>query len=434
MSNYRPSFYNIEAMVDNDRVLFFNSVSGAIAWINNDIANIIKTEKNISDENLELANELHLKGFLVCEEEDEWSKLLYERQAFIFNPNPTVLGFVIAPTLQCNLSCPYCFEKDGRSLSTMTEDIVEQSAKYIISQISRMPTVRELYIAWFGGEPCLQVDKIRKIYSLLLPIIEERNLKYESRIVTNGSLLTKDVSVFLNNKCGVCDAQITIDGLHDNYSKRKSCSPHVLDNVVHNIELAADILNINLRINVDQENADEMSTLLKWLLDEHNLNGKINIYFAQIQRWNDCDNRSYLDDFSYLEFINGIHKKIINCNWQKTFNPKRPVRQVGPCGSMRSNNCTIGPDGKLHRCEHCLNHPEWAIGDVYTGRYYNEADMKYLLEMPMEKCRTCKAFPICAGGCLSNKILHNIPPLNCMNYIDLIKEQVKFAAYSKNKA
>lgn len=433
--NYKSSIYNIESFTDeNNRTLLFNSVSGAIAWIDSDTMSLLRNTEIMSDEFDEKVKLLATKGFVVKENFDEWGRLLYDRQMFIFNPNPMVLGFVIAPSLKCNLQCSYCFERDGRDFETMTDEIVDKTASYILDSIKELKSVKEVYISWFGGEPCMQIEKIQKIYTLIYQEVYSMGIKYESRIVTNGLLLNAAVAKKLKENCGVIDAQITIDGLRENYALRKGCTVDDFEILIKNIVDVADILNINLRINVDYDNMKDVPALLKILLDDNKLNGKINIYFAQIQNWNALDkSRAYLEEKEYLYFLTDIHNQILKNNWERSFVPKRPVRQVGPCGSMRCNNTTIGPDGLLYRCEHCIGDSRWAIGSVNEGKYYNNADLAYLLMMPLRECRECKAFPICAGGCLANRILHEVPPLNCKNYVDLLKEQVRFATLAKKR-
>lgn len=118
---------------------------------------------------LEQTSKMNELGFLVDINDDEWAKLFYDRQCYIFNPNPVTLGFVIAPTLKCNLNCPYCFENDNRHHNRMSADTVEKTIDYIIRTVNSCPFTKEVYIVWFGGEPCLEVDIIRKISKHIIP-------------------------------------------------------------------------------------------------------------------------------------------------------------------------------------------------------------------------------------------------------------------------
>ena len=428
---YKPSFYNIVIEFGSHSIVF-NAVSGAIAKFDNDILSKMLNPSLCS--NLPETDIMVEKGFLVSTNTNEWSRLVFDRQCFIFNPSPTTIGFVIAPTLACNMKCPYCFENDGRRLTTMSDRIMTATLEYIKGEIENHQSVKDVSIVWFGGEPCLQSDLIVRFCNSLIPYLKSKRIGYYSRIATNGVLLTSELAHVFRDRCNITDAQITIDGLSKSYSERKHCHESDFFQLIENIKQICDVININLRINVDSDNQTEIPELLAFLLETNGLNGKINLYFAQIQNWNSENGRNYLDDFSFGVFLKQVHHHILEKGWEQSFTPKRPVRQVGPCGSMRNTNATIGPDGVIYRCEHCLNLTDWAIGDVIHGKYHNEKDMMFLCKPILHKCRTCKAFPICAGGCAANELLHDLKPINCENYVDIIKENVVFAVLSREKA
>lgn len=430
MKSYKPSFYNIVIDESQKSKIVFNSVTGAIAYFNNDTFNKMY-DVNICSF-LKETPQMYEKGFLVNVFDDEWEKLFYDRQCYIFNPNPVSLGFVIAPTLKCNLKCPYCFENDDRNHITMDSQTIESTIRYIMQSVENYPAIKEVFIVWFGGEPCLEINTIKTISENVIPFLVEKNIEYNSRIATNGLLLTKEYAIILKDICKVENAQITIDGLSHSYSLRKNCSEALFYKLINNIKEICDIININLRINIDLDNAIEIPQLLDYLLNENKLNGKININFAQLQKWNNEADRKYIENYSYIDFLHKIHKLILENKWDISFMNKRPIRQVGPCGSMRSTHSTIGPDGYIYRCEHCLGKPEWNIGNIYEGRIHNKNDLKFLCSKLPPKCSKCQAFPICAGGCTANVVLHNIPPSNCEIFVDMIKENVLFAVNSKS--
>lgn len=427
---YKPSFYNIIVDETPTSKIIFNSVTGAIAQFDN--VTYQKIMDPLECSKLEQTSKMNELGFLVDINDDEWAKLFYDRQCYIFNPNPVTLGFVIAPTLKCNLNCPYCFENDNRHHNRMSADTVEKTIDYIIRTVNSCPFTKEVYIVWFGGEPCLEVDIIRKISKHIIPFLNSKGIKYNSRITTNGVLLSENVASILKKECQVNSAQITIDGLSQNYSIRKKCNEELFFKLIENIISICEIISVNIRINIDKDNYEEIPQLLQYLLDEKKLNGKININFAQLQNWNNETDRKYLTGSFYIDFLKSIHHTIIKNNWTSSFKNKRPFRQVGPCGSMRCTHSTIDPDGFIYRCEHCLGSPEWSIGTIQDGKIHNKNDMTFLCRNLPAKCSQCQAFPICAGGCTANEILHGIPASNCDIFMEIIKENVMFAVKSQN--
>ncbi|KTD85434.1 hypothetical protein UQ64_18140 [Paenibacillus etheri] len=58
-------------------------------------------------------------------------------------------SFTIAPTMECNFGCPYCFE-EGFRYNTMTDEISAQITSFI-NRISLKSS--SVGVCWYGGEP-----------------------------------------------------------------------------------------------------------------------------------------------------------------------------------------------------------------------------------------------------------------------------------------
>ena len=430
--NYKSSTYNLFVDIAPRTTVVFNSASGAIVKLDNHLVSQLSNSEFIFFDNYPGFEELKKQGLIVPENKDEFNTLLFDREVYTFDQSPQLMGFVVAPTMGCNLNCPYCFEAGVRKNRPMTIETWDRVYGFIINRVKEHPSIKEVDISWFGGEPCLQIDPILTFSRKIIETLRERGIGYQARIVTNGTLLNESVALKLK-EASVKKAQITIDGLAENYAKRKGCTEDVFKNVIDNITTASKYLHVNVRLNLDRENIDDTESLLRYLLDEKKLNGVINVTPAPIRPWNDSDNRYYLTGEEYLRFITKLHDIILENNWEGSFAPKRPARRLGPCGSVRNTNCTIGPDGRLYRCEHCLGRYELSIGDVSNGENYNDVNMRFMMCSYSDRCKTCKGFPVCVGGCIASQLLHHIEPEYCNHYEDLLKENVRFAYLSKKK-
>lgn len=100
------------------------------------------------------------------------------------------------------------------------------------------------------------------------------------------------------------------------------------------------------------------------------------------------------------------------------------------CGAMKLCNCIIGPTGELYRCEHCFGLNNWVIGDIETGFYRNNIEMKFINDPIEDKCKSCIVFPLCCGGCPGEKLLNNID-LDCDTFIKNVVNRVRRAVEMK---
>ncbi len=161
---------------------------------------------------------------------------------------------VVMPTYECNLQCPYCFErhlyrKDVKWKTTMDEKTVDCLFEAVLSLDSE--TEGEKCIVFYGGEP-LQV----KNYSIIEYILKKGDeLGYSFKVVTNGADFYHFVPLL--SQFNILKTQITIDGpreVHDRRRFRKG-GKGTFDDIVRGIDLALDYdLPVGIRINVDSAN------------------------------------------------------------------------------------------------------------------------------------------------------------------------------------
>jgi len=415
---YKLSMYNIELKKEKNKVLLFNTVTGAMVWIRDDY---------ICNRNYEDDKVLYNAGILVDLNVNEFLSLKEEREQQIFSSEPIKLKLVIAPTLRCNLSCVYCFEDDGRSKNVDIDyNTIISLSEFIIKYIKRYPSIKKLIITWFGGEPTICSNQIYEFNRLFNPLCKDLGILYEARIVTNGLLLSKDVVDSYYIDCNMRYAQITVDGDVIDYCRLKRCKESEYYKVIENIVYATQKLKVDLRVNVDKRNAYGIHNLLDLLLNRYNLNGQINIGFAPIHKWNKFDG-DYMDDDSYLIFLRSIHSYILEKGYQKSVFPRRPLRKYVPCGLMKEKNFSVGPDGKIYRCEHTIGMLGYEIGKIDSEEKFNDISKKFLTYELLKRCETCKIFPLCMGGCPADKILYGKETDNCDSRIKFILEQLDFA-------
>ena len=136
--------------------------------------------------------------FVISDDEDQLAVQSQIRNFVKESRSVKTMNFVIAPTLLCNARCSYCFEKNTnkKRMDTNTENAM---VKFITSIMEEF-NVQRIAIAWFGGEPLLEKELIRRVSHKLIAKVGENN--YNASITTNGSLIDEN-TIELFNECKI---------------------------------------------------------------------------------------------------------------------------------------------------------------------------------------------------------------------------------------
>lgn len=134
-------------------VILYNTFSKAILELGDEEYERLKN----GDYGLE-EEELADNGIIVEDDYDELGFLKYIHYRTRFSSD--VMTLTIAPTLDCNFDCPYCFENKRKG--KMSEEVRIAIISFIKKKIDS--GVRKIDLTWYGGEPLLQVDSIKSIH------------------------------------------------------------------------------------------------------------------------------------------------------------------------------------------------------------------------------------------------------------------------------
>jgi len=121
-------------------------------------------------------------------------------------------SFTFIVTEDCNFNCTYCYKKKNKIY--ITDPIIEKSIEFFFPYLSK-----ECYINFYGGEPILAFEKIKKI----IYILESKNKKLKKNIhysmTSNGSLINDKILQFLNQY--KFSLMISFDGYAQEISRKK---------------------------------------------------------------------------------------------------------------------------------------------------------------------------------------------------------------------
>lgn len=162
MSKYKKSHYNLLYDYKYDDKLIYNTRTLSLSILNKEE---YSQYVNFENEDINLENEILFKnlyndGFIIDYECDELSILNHRLNFNRYSKDS--LKLTIAPTMDCNFNCFYCYEK-GRNLEnndSMSYEIQEKLIKFIKE---RSVDIKMLDIVWYGGEPLLEFEIIENM-------------------------------------------------------------------------------------------------------------------------------------------------------------------------------------------------------------------------------------------------------------------------------
>jgi uncharacterized protein len=365
-----------------------------LGWVESGLPN------NLSDNDRELVSFLAANLFVVFERFDELAflKQRIREQRFLTRQ----IGLVIAPTMQCNFRCLYCFE---RHTEAWLDAHVEQR---ILAHVkNRLGTFDRLSVQWFGGEPLMAFDAVTSLSKSFLRMARTHDFEFDARVVTNGFLLDEETAATLSN-FGVEEAQITLDGdraLHDQIRREKLEGPS-FDRIVANVRSAADHLRILLRVHLTPASCDSVLALLD-RLKQKELNQCIDsIYFAPLfdYRVGMCGPAYQVDEdrFASSEVFSKIEIRVLAKAYDLGFRVRDFLDvSYGICTAVRDGTVVVGPTGEMAKCYKDCGVPQESFGVI--GEVIRNEDVlsKWLdVDVPRDgECAECRMLPICLGGC-----------------------------------
>lgn len=283
---YKKSIYNeIFNLLEDEKQLLFNYYTGSIVELDKESYIFYQSlqdefEFDLGSENFDYYEIMNENKLILPIEVDEIKTIDFLSNLDKFNEK--TLTLTIAPTLDCNMRCPYCYEESNNvNHISMTEDVKEDILDFIKERVNHLNL---LYIVWYGGEPLLEKETIFELSSEIVKICKENNVQYYSSIISNGTLLDYKTAQKLRNDCHITNCQITIDGTKDINDRRRIMRDGTgsFDRIVKNIDSSKELLKIMIRVNVDKSNLEDIPNLVSFFESKVEWNGKVNYYFEKV--------------------------------------------------------------------------------------------------------------------------------------------------------
>ncbi|MFI5296128.1 MAG: geopeptide radical SAM maturase [Thermodesulfovibrionales bacterium] len=371
-------------------------------------------------------------GFLVPDRDEEKKEML--GLIDVINKRARRFNAIVVMNLDCNLRCTYCYEGNMKGERYMSAETLGLLADFL--EKHALSRGKDVHIDFYGGEPLLSFDDIRRVSERLKSLSAGRGLTYSFNLVTNGTLLTRARTKELA-ALGMKSARITLDGPkgnHDAFRPFKSGSG-TFETIVKNIRDVYDILSIQIGGNYTQENYTRFPELLDYLIAEGLSPDKFLIVkFDPVVKPG--------GRFALPEFRDGSES--INEPWifratlflreeilKRGF--KTPKILPSPCMIGLTNDVVVNYDGTIYKCPGFIGWEGFEAGDLRTGMA--DIEGSHALDIwKNEQCLDCEYLPLCFGGCRFMKVLRdgNIHEIDCKKpYLDatletLVGQDIKY--------
>jgi len=396
----RPSIFAIPFVLGKRKVVL-NTLTGHC--VETKEYTLFENPKELTyDDNDDEMRALVAYDYLVARDFDEVKKytdmLLLLRR--IEKKKAGYTGYTILPTTACNARCAYCYEL-GMKYETMSDEIAEQTIHYIRETRCKDANIR---LTWYGGEPLMKEDIIDRICRGL----RDANIEYSSSMISNGSLMTEEMATKAKEDWHLNSIQVTLDGREDVYCERKRYiafegSPYRA--VLKGIHAMLDQkIHVSIRLNVDEENLEELMKLADELETEFDSDSGISVYCHSIFTEIDDDTDIDIDKlYGGMERLNKrLEKFKTNSFTEDEESEKSDSNYYDRQGKLKRYYCLVDspasgpvilPGGELTLCSRIDEFP--TVGTVFDETPVDREPFVKRDRAKREKCSRCGLLPVC---------------------------------------
>lgn len=430
------SRYNFFLPTD-DAVILFNASSGMIMdFSGEDAEKLVRIlclpNKEIAIDSLdpELLKQLEMGGFLIPTDFDEL-EAIHNRFQRVRKESPIILTLTV--TADCNLNCYYCYEK--RSEDRLSCDDIPAIVDCTRQRLQN-DGKNSLHVAWYGGEPLLNINFIEEASKALQSMCNDMGKSYSSSIISNGTCWPDDVEGFIQRH-KIKQVQITFDGLSSNHNKRRRYSsryinntPTPFDKTVQLVDRLLEVVHVDIRLNLDPGNVTDAVPFINFIKERGWFNKKYKVVVFPARLSAITEKAKHVGDIELsVERFNKVKAEVAgvldrsilpsNCGiHEDDLKPKNSV-----CAALAYDSFVVGADKNIYRCGLQVCESQSSVDCLYDNKVCNEE--KKQMESwwarydptKNQACSVCSFLPLCWGGCPKMRLEENSA---------LIEEQCNF--------
>lgn len=350
----------------------------------------------------------------LAEQGSLFTKDQYQGYMEQFQDRPTVVkALCLHIAHDCNLACRYCFAEEGEyhgRRALMSFEVGKAALDFLIANSGSR---RNLEVDFFGGEPLLNFDVVKRLVAYGREQEKLHDKKFRFTLTTNGVLLDDEVMEFANQE--MANVVLSIDGRKEVHDKmrpfRKGAGSYEL--IVPKFQKLAESRNQDryyVRGTFTHHNLDFSKDVLH-LADLGFRQISVEPVVAQPE---DDYALQEADVPKLLEEYDTLAAEMLKRHREgKDFNFFHFMIDLegGPCVAKRLSGCGSGteylavtPWGDFYPCHQFVGDVAFLMGNVTDGLQNKQLQnqFKRCNVYAKEKCRECFARFYCSGGCAAN--------------------------------
>ena len=313
----------------------------------------------------------------------------------------------------CNLACRYCFAGEGEYHGRRALMSYEVGKKALDFLVENSGLRRNLEVDFFGGEPTMNWDVVKRLVEYGRSIEEARGKHFRFILTTNGVLLNDEITEFCNRE--MSNVVLSLDGRKEVNDRMrptrngKGSYDIIVPKFLKFAELRGD-KDYFIRGTFTHENLEFSKDVLHFadlgfrkMSMEPVVAGPEEPYAIREE-----DLPQIMEQYDLLaaEYV----KRRREGRGFVFFHFQIDLRQ-GPCVAKRLSGCGSGteylavtPWGDLYPCHQFVGDEDFLLGNVDEGITRPEIrdEFKLCNVYAKPKCRECFARFYCSGGCAAN--------------------------------
>lgn len=343
-----------------------------------------------------------------------FSEDIYADKADVLkNKNSGIKALCLHVAHTCNLNCSYCFAAQGKyqgERALMSFEVGKRALDFLIENSGNR---KNLEVDFFGGEPLMNFDVVKKLVEYARSIEKEHSKNFRFTLTTNGVLIDDDVIDFCNREMN--NVVLSLDGrkeVHDRLrkdykgngsydlivpkfqkfvEKRGDKSYYIRGTYTHkNTDFTNDIFHMaDLGFKELSMEPVVCAPGEEYALTEDDLPVLFKQYeiLAKEMLKRDSENRGFTFYHYMIDLSNGpcIYKRISGCG-------------------SGTEYLAVTPWGELFPCHQFVGDEKYSMGNIYDGVTNTKMRDRFkkcnVYSRP--ECADCWAKLYCSGGCAAN--------------------------------
>ncbi|MBE5765260.1 MAG: thioether cross-link-forming SCIFF peptide maturase [Clostridiales bacterium] len=318
----------------------------------------------------------------------------------------------------CNLRCKYCFAGTGDykgHREFMSEEVALKAVDFLIENSGNR---KILEMDFFGGEPLLNFDVVKKTVEYANEKASALGKKFLFTMTTNGVLLRGEIADWLNENME--NVVLSLDGrqeIHDDVRKTvngKGSFEVIIQNFKDFVAKRGD-KSYYIRGTFTNKNLDFAKDVL-FMADSGFK--EISLEPVVLEKGHELAITEEMLPEIKEEYKRLAREYIKRRKEGKGFHFFHFTIDLegGPCLAKRVNACGAGneyfsvtPVGDIYPCHQFADKPEFYMGNVFEGKINEEIRAKFKNSslFTREGCEDCFARYHCSGGCAANNYVFN---------------------------